>query len=72
MGQIEILEFLERNKDKRFTTKEIAAHMPVTRGSVCESMKRMRKMRVVHHETIERHLINKGRRPVMVHWYKEC
>jgi Mn-dependent DtxR family transcriptional regulator len=72
MGQIEIYEFLKKNKKKKYTVKELSDNMDVTVGSVCEAVKRMRKLKVVNFEKKERPFSNCGRRMVMVHWYKEC
>jgi len=43
MSQEEILDFLEKNKRKSFTTAELASKIGVTRGAIRKSMVSLRK-----------------------------
>jgi len=50
MSQEEILDFLEKNKKKRFTTAELANEIGVNRGAIRKSMVSLRKAGYVVYE----------------------
>ena len=49
MGQYEILELLENNKDKSFLAKDIVNSLTVSSGSVCVSLNALRKSKQINY-----------------------
>lgn len=50
MGQYDVLEFLEKHRDKWFETKEIAKKMRHSRGSVANALCKLRGSYLVDFE----------------------
>jgi len=50
MGQQEVYEFLEENKGKWFTSKEISKILGISIGSVTMSLKKLRKSGMVKYK----------------------
>ena len=47
MGQSEVFRFLEQNKGRWFTTKEIAGQLSASTNSTSTSLKRLRESRQI-------------------------
>ena len=47
MGQQEVYDFLKRNKNKWWTSKEIATQLEASVGSVTTTLTKLRRQRVV-------------------------
>lgn len=50
MSQQDILDFLEKNKRKQFTTQELAENIGITRGAVRRSLVSLRKAGYVSYD----------------------
>jgi Mn-dependent DtxR family transcriptional regulator len=49
MGQQEVYDFLKGNRERWFTSKEIAKKLDVSLGSVTMSLKKLRQSGILHH-----------------------
>ncbi|MGM5483488.1 MAG: winged helix-turn-helix domain-containing protein [Nanobdellota archaeon] len=47
MGQQEVYEFLKKNPDKWFTSREISENLNVSIGSVTMNLKKLRKSKLI-------------------------
>jgi DNA-binding MarR family transcriptional regulator len=47
MGQHEVFEFLQKNKGKWFTSRDIAKALDISIGSVTMSLKKLRKANII-------------------------
>jgi len=57
MGQQEVYDFLKKNKNAWFTSKEITKKLSISLGSVTTSLKKLRQSGVLYHRfTGRRHL----------------
>lgn len=63
MGQSEIIEFLNQNKGKKYSTRELAGDMGVSVGTICVTMRRLR-----HHKLVKFEHETKGTRKYFVYW----
>lgn len=61
MGQQEVYDFLLKNKDEWFTSKDISEALGVSIGSVTMSLKKLRKTNLVNYK-------NSGKRNT--YWYR--
>ena len=50
MGQQEVYDFLKKEKNKWFTSKEIAKKLKISLGSVTMSLKKLRQSEILHHK----------------------
>jgi DNA-binding transcriptional regulator GbsR (MarR family) len=50
MGQQEVYDFLCKNKNKWFTSKEISEALSVSIGSVTMSLKKLRKTNIIKYK----------------------
>jgi len=53
MGQWDIHDFLKKNPDKWFTTKELSLHLGVSAGSIGSSVRKLRKTGLVETKTVK-------------------
>ncbi len=61
MGQQEVYDFLCKNKDKWFTSRDISQALNVSIGSVTMSLKKLRKTNLIKYK-------NTGKRNT--YWYR--
>ncbi len=61
MGQQEVYDFLCKNTDKWFTSRDISEELGVSIGSVTMSLKKLRKTNMIQYK-------NSGKRNT--YWYK--
>ncbi len=61
MGQQEVYDFLCKNPDKWFTSRDISEELGVSIGSVTMSLKKLRKTNMIQYK-------NSGKRNT--YWYK--
>ena len=54
MGQQEVSNFLKRNKNKWFLSKEISKRLGTSVGSVTSSLKRLRGSNAIHYSETKR------------------
>ena len=54
MGQQDIYDFLKKNKNKWFTSKQIAEHMDYGKGSVTMNLYKLRKTNMVEARLLEK------------------
>ena len=50
MGQQEVYDFLTKNRNKWFTSREISAMLGVSIGSVTMSLKKLRKTNIIKYK----------------------
>ncbi|MBS3097472.1 HTH domain-containing protein [Candidatus Woesearchaeota archaeon] len=50
MGQQEVYDFLKKERNTWFTSKEIAKNLKISLGSVTMSLKKLRQSGILHHK----------------------
>ena len=66
MGQQEVTTFLEKNRNKWFTSRQITKKLKVSAGSVMSSMKKLRQSNLVRFKKIIVDSNVYGRRKIFV------
>lgn len=71
MGQQEAFAFLKRNRNKWFTTRQIAERLKLSLGSVTNSLKILRESRQINYKKPVVNSYKVGRREVFVYKFKK-
>ena len=70
MGQAEVFEFLKKNKNKWFTSRQIADRLKVNSGSVSTSIMKLRQSEQIRFKNNKTNTKLQGRRGEYVYRHK--